>query len=262
MNILLFLPDEDRGFLPAGDPRAVHLSSVLGMKPGDSFDMGIVGGKQGKGRIVSVSGKGIEIAWEPLFTPPPLHPVTLLVGMVRPIMGRRIVRDLCVMGISRVLFFPGDRGEGSYRKSAFYSEAEFMAPLVEGASQGFTTLISDVRVVSSLEEGIGAALSAAAMEAGTADAVDKTDGGITGAGKRGTAAALDNYEAAGPLGVPGPVVLPGILAIGPERGWSAREREFFRGSGFEIAHLGPRVLKAETACVVGTALFLRAAGAL
>ena len=39
------------------------------------------------------------------------------------------------------------------------------------------------------------------------------------------------------------------LAIGPERGWSAKERECMRGYGFMLCHMGPRVLRVETALV-------------
>jgi len=44
------------------------------------------------------------------------------------------------------------------------------------------------------------------------------------------------------------------VAIGPERGWSARERDLLRARGFELVHLGPRVLRTETACVAAVAV--------
>ena len=260
MNIVLFLPGEDPSFLPAGDSRAVHILTVLGMRQGERFDMGVVGGALGKGRIVSASPSGIEIAWEPGPPPRPLSPLTLLVGMVRPIMGRRIVRDLSTIGVCRLLFFPADRGEGSYRGASFYRNVEFLVPLVEGASQGFTTLVPEARVVSSLEEGLALAGSGDAESAGTGKATEA----VGAAGISGAAAgyALDNYEAAFPLGSPGPVHLPAVLAVGPERGWSPRERDLFRDRGFTLSHLGPRVLRTETACVAATVLLLAAAGKL
>lgn len=45
-----------------------------------------------------------------------------------------------------------------------------------------------------------------------------------------------------------------ILASGPEGGWDGEELEMLRASGFLPAHLGPRILRAETAAVVGAAL--------
>ncbi|HKB91619.1 MAG TPA: RsmE family RNA methyltransferase, partial [Opitutaceae bacterium] len=43
-------------------------------------------------------------------------------------------------------------------------------------------------------------------------------------------------------------------AFGPERGWSATERTLLRAHRFTLAHLGTRVLRTETACVVALSL--------
>jgi 16S rRNA (uracil1498-N3)-methyltransferase len=45
-----------------------------------------------------------------------------------------------------------------------------------------------------------------------------------------------------------------MLAIGPEGGFSAEEAELARRCGFELAHLGRRILRAETAAVTALAL--------
>jgi RsmE family RNA methyltransferase len=45
-----------------------------------------------------------------------------------------------------------------------------------------------------------------------------------------------------------------VLAFGPERGWSAAERGLFRRHAFTFAHLGPRVLRTETATLAALAL--------
>jgi RsmE family RNA methyltransferase len=45
-----------------------------------------------------------------------------------------------------------------------------------------------------------------------------------------------------------------VLALGPERGWSASERDLLRAEGFQLVHLGERVLRVETACVAAIAV--------
>ena len=45
-----------------------------------------------------------------------------------------------------------------------------------------------------------------------------------------------------------------MLALGPERGWSARDRDALRSAGFTLVHLGQRVLRLETAVVAATAI--------
>ena len=48
----------------------------------------------------------------------------------------------------------------------------------------------------------------------------------------------------------------GALLIGPEGGWSSRERDELRAAGWRPVGLGPRVLRVETAAVVGAAAVL------
>jgi 16S rRNA (uracil1498-N3)-methyltransferase len=49
--------------------------------------------------------------------------------------------------------------------------------------------------------------------------------------------------------------LPGgcVLAVGPEGGWSPRDREVLRTSGFTGLRLGPRILRTETAGIAAIA---------
>lgn len=51
-----------------------------------------------------------------------------------------------------------------------------------------------------------------------------------------------------------PRATPKLLLIGPEGGWSTREREQILGHGVQILSLGINRLRAETACLVGLAL--------
>jgi RsmE family RNA methyltransferase len=53
-----------------------------------------------------------------------------------------------------------------------------------------------------------------------------------------------------------------VLAIGPERGWSDRERKLLEDSGFLRLSLGERALRTETACVAATVLAMEKIGAM
>ena len=48
-------------------------------------------------------------------------------------------------------------------------------------------------------------------------------------------------------------VLDLVLAIGPEGGWSVRDREALRAAGFDGIRLGPRILRTETAGIAAVA---------
>jgi 16S rRNA (uracil1498-N3)-methyltransferase len=54
----------------------------------------------------------------------------------------------------------------------------------------------------------------------------------------------------------GKIGASGALLAGPEGGWSERERAELRAAGWRAVGLGPRVLRAETAAVVGAAMVL------
>jgi 16S rRNA (uracil1498-N3)-methyltransferase len=47
---------------------------------------------------------------------------------------------------------------------------------------------------------------------------------------------------------------PVLALIGPEGGWTDEELSAARDHGFHTVSLGPAILKAETAAIVGTAL--------
>jgi 16S rRNA (uracil1498-N3)-methyltransferase len=49
-----------------------------------------------------------------------------------------------------------------------------------------------------------------------------------------------------------------VLAVGPEGGWAEDEVAWFREAGWKSASLGPTILRAETAAIVGAALALEA----
>lgn len=53
-----------------------------------------------------------------------------------------------------------------------------------------------------------------------------------------------------------------VVAIGPEGGWSERDRASFAAGGFKSARVGPRILRTETAAATAVALIQAQAGDL
>ncbi len=229
MNLILFESGELDATLPASDPRAVHLLRVLRRGVGDRFDAGVVNGPRGKGTVVSTSSQGLTLAFEPGDTPPPLDPIHLLVALPRPQTARKILHEAAALGVASIRFFRSERGEPGYASSTLWSGGEWRRLLLAGAAQAFDTRLPEVAHFPDLPGAIGA------LPPGC------------------PAIALDNYEAPGRLRPAGGLP-PVVLAFGPERGWSAGERTLLRSGGFGLAHLGPRVLRTETAVVAAVAL--------
>lgn len=63
----------------------------------------------------------------------------------------------------------------------------------------------------------------------------------------GTRLTLDPYGAHRLASLPAPGAAGVIVAIGPEGGWSERDRQLLTGIGFDGLQLGPRILRTETA---------------
>jgi RsmE family RNA methyltransferase len=229
VNLILFDVSEIGQPLPRSDARARHLLTVLRREPGQTFDAGVVNGPRGKGRVVAIAPDAVSLDFSWGTSPPPLPPIVLLIGLPRPQTARDILRDAATMGVSALHFVASERGERSYGQSTLWSSGEWRRHIRQGAEQAFCTWIPEVRHGEALAE------TFASLPAG------------------GTRLLLDNYEAAAPLG--GVKLQPPVtLAVGSERGWTGAERDAFRREGFQLVHLGSRVLRTETACVAALAL--------
>jgi RsmE family RNA methyltransferase len=232
MNLILFEPGEPERPLARSDPRAAHLLEVLRRVPGDTFDAGIVNGPRGKGTLLNLGAEHLELrfVWEAL--PPALPAVTVLLGLPRPQTARKILGEATAVGVEALHFVRTERAEAQYSASTLWSSGEWRRHVVAGAAQAFDTRLPEVSWNRSLAEALALEAEPSTLRL-----------------------ALDNYEAEAPLAA----VEVGAgqrvcLAFGPERGWGPADRTRLRAAGFSLRHLGPRVLRAETALTAALAV--------
>lgn len=234
MNLILFTAAETEGPLARSDPRAQHLLSVLRRAPGGSFDAGLINGPRGKGKIEAEEPDGLRLSFVWGSLPQPLDPLILILGLPRPQTARDLLREATTLGATAIHFVATERSDPNYAASSLWSSGEWRRHCLLGAEQAFDTRIPEVTWTLGLADAIAALSSMTAK------------------------VALDNYEATHALGAcPGLDAMadwPVALALGPERGWGAADRLILRGSGFALAHLGPRVLRSETAMVAGVSI--------
>jgi 16S rRNA (uracil1498-N3)-methyltransferase len=229
VNLVLF--EQPLTSLPLKDPRAIHVLEVLRRQAGDRFDAGVINGPRGKALITAVNADAVVLEFEWEAHPPPLDPITLIVGLPRPQTARDILRDATTLGVTTLHFVRTERTEPGYAQSTLWSTGEWKRHLLAGAEQAFDTRVPEVTFTSTLGE-VVAKLS-----------------------PDNTRIALDNYEASLPLSDwPLAADQPIVLALGAERGWSAAERDLLRNRCFGLAHLGARVLRTETAVVATLAI--------
>ena len=231
VNLILFEPAETTTPLPRNDPRATHILKVLRRRVGDTFDAGLADGPLGKGTLAAIHADTLSLTfcWHQT-PPPPLDPITLIIGLPRPQTARDLLRDAAALGVAELHFVTTDRGESSYAQSTLWSSGEWRHHLLAGAQQAFDTRLPALTHGRTLAEALAAVPPASSR------------------------LALDNYESPTALSQVAALALPVTLALGPERGWSAAERDQLRASGFSLVHLGTRVLRAETAAIAALAI--------
>lgn len=230
VNLLLFEHHETTRPLPRHDPRATHILNVLRRQAGETFDVGLINGPRGKGTLIAAHTTELLLEFSWGAEPPPLDPLTLIVGLPRPQTARKILQEATTLGVAALHFVSTDKSDPNYADSSLWLSGEWRRHLISGAEQAFCTRLPEVTHGRGLPE-IIALLPVA-----------------------GTRLALDNYESSSPLSRIDPAPFHSTLAVGPERGWSAAERDLLRERGFTLAHLGTRVLRVETACVAALAL--------
>lgn len=231
VNLILFEPGETERPLPRSDRRARHIVEVLRREVGDTFDVGLINGPRGKATLLADDGTALalSVAWETNLPAPEL--ITLIVGLPRPQTARDILRDATTLGIAALYFVRTEKGDANYAQSSLWSSDEWRRHVITGAEQAFATRLPEITH--------GQTLAAALATLPTTI----------------TRLALDNYESLTPLSLCDVTRdKPVALAIGGERGWSEAERAALRTNGFVLAHLGPRVLRTETACTVALAI--------
>lgn len=231
MNLILFNADEIVTSLPRADPRARHVLEVLRRKVGDTFDAGVINGPRGKSTLTAIGTDALTLTftWGP--PPPPLDPITLVIGMPRPQTARDILRDVTTLGVAALHFVATEKSEPSYAHSTLWSSGEWRRHALAGAQQAFDTRVPEI----TFGRALGDVLASLASHS--------------------TRLALDNYEASAALSACHATSnIPLVLAIGPERGWTAQDRTTLRDRGFTLAHLGSRVLRTEPACIAAVTL--------
>jgi 16S rRNA (uracil1498-N3)-methyltransferase len=237
MNLMLLTEKEAREGLPLTDARARHLLKTLHIGIGARVHVGIRNSKRGIAVILTTDPRlNFGIRWEESVQT--MLPLDVIVGLPRPQSARKILHDLSSLGARKIRFFRPAKGDPAYATSTLWTTNEWLELVEKGAEQACSALIPEVAHHASLAEAISACPS------------------------NGLRMALDPYEATGPLGAPpkGPRPTSAILAIGPERGWDGAERTTLRDAGFELRHLGDRILRVESACVAGGTLCLSTLG--
>jgi RsmE family RNA methyltransferase len=262
MNMLILDEPEIGQALPRTDPRIQHIRKVLKMGQGDTLLAGITGDqpRTGQARIEAWDNQHMTLSFTPVQSAAELHPITVLLGFPRPIQARRILKDLCSLGVSRIILSGTELGEQSYLQSDFFRQRQFRPALLEGAAQAANPRLPLVETAWSLSKALDRLISGSTNHLNGTYSPDAS--AMAGGSMAGWA--LDPHQAELSLGQMVNATPSGatalILAIGSERGWTMPECRLLAEAGFQFAHLGTRILRTETAALVAVAIVLAGMG--
>ncbi|WP_111413263.1 16S rRNA (uracil(1498)-N(3))-methyltransferase [Billgrantia lactosivorans] len=230
MNLILLTPEEilHERLACLRDPRRLrHLREVHRARVGDSLTLGVTGGGIGRGELTLLSDDEARFALAGLDTPPPpALPLHLVLALPRPRMLARSLEHVTAMGVKQITLLHTRRVEKSYWQSPELDPAKLHQHLVLGLEQARDTVLPEVHLAKGFRPFVEDRLPAL-LE-----------------GRRGLVA-----HPGMPQACPTGLSEPAVLFIGPEGGFIPFEVERLLAAGCQGIHLGPRILRVETAVV-------------
>ncbi|WP_422446356.1 16S rRNA (uracil(1498)-N(3))-methyltransferase [Endozoicomonas sp. ALB091] len=201
-----------------------HVLDVHQASEGDVLRVGLVNGKMGTGKITHLSSEIMRLEVELTMPPPPALPLTVLLALPRPKMLKRSLQHLTALGVKKIILMNSYRVEKSFWQSPWLSPGKVREQLILGLEQARDTIMPEVILEKRFKPFVEDRLPTLV------------------AGKLGLVAH--------PLGgesCPHQISRPAVLAIGPEGGFIDYEVDKLAQAGFQRIHLGPRILRVETA---------------
>ncbi|MGF2687780.1 16S rRNA (uracil(1498)-N(3))-methyltransferase [Marinobacter sp. DUT-3] len=229
MNLALLFEEDfvaaDRAVLCGR--RLSHLHEVLRVAEGDLIPVGRVNGDIGTGRVLSLTDAQADILVKLSEPPPSPLPLTLVLAMPRPKMFRRVLQTCATLGVKDIWLINSYKVEKSFWQTPWLSEDNLRENMALGLEQARDTLLPTVHIRKLFKPFVEDELPALL---------------------RGKRALVAHPGTATPC----PVHLdqPVALCVGPEGGFTPYEVGKLEEAGCESVHLGPRILRVETAVPV------------
>jgi RsmE family RNA methyltransferase len=229
VNLLLLESHEldDSGRARIRGRRAEHIRDVLGAAPGRSLRAGVLGGGLGPAIVDAIDEDSVTLSVTIDAPPPPRGDDLLLLAIPRPKVLSRALEHATALGFGHIVLVRAWFSDKSHLDSHALQEDFLSARILAGLEQSERTLPPTIEIEPRFRP----------------FAEDRLHARITN-----HLAVLADPSATADVATlePGPAQ-PLALAIGPERGFNAFERDLLAAQGFVPAHSGPHPLRVETA---------------
>ncbi|MFB9869082.1 16S rRNA (uracil(1498)-N(3))-methyltransferase [Vreelandella sulfidaeris] len=228
MNLILLDPNDltDDGHICITDPRRLtHLRDVHRSAPGDLLTVGVTNGAMGKAMLKDITSERAYFKLESLDeAPPPPLPVHLVLALPRPRMLARTLEHVTALGVKEITLLHTKRVEKSYWQSPELRADKIHQHLVLGLEQARDTQLPTVTLSKGFRPFLDQQLP---------DLLSQRRGLVAHPGM--------------PNPCPRDIAVPTLLLVGPEGGFIPWEVDQLLAAGCEGMHLGPRILRVETA---------------
>ena len=227
MNVILLSPQDllsdNRACIK--NPRQIeHIKNVHGAVSGDQLKVGLIGGNLGSGLITEFSNDTIYLDLDLQQAPPNALPLTLVLGLPRPKMMRRILQTIATLGVKQLHLINSYRVEKSYWQTPFLEAESIHDQLILGLEQGYDTLLPEVHLHKRFKPFVEDELPAIIADTRALVAHPYTE-----------------------TACPCQIDYSLTLAVGPEGGFIPYEIDLLEKCGFDAVHLGERIMRVETA---------------
>lgn len=211
------------------DPRRIrHLREVHRATVGESYTVGLADANIGQGILthLDVDQAVLDVTLDT--RPPPTLPLHIVLALPRPRMLARTLENIAALGVKHITLLNTRRVEKSYWQSPELREDKIRHHLALGLEQARDTIWPEVQLAPLFKPFVEDLLPQL----------------LTG---RQGLLAHPHTETECPRALS--LETPTLLAIGPEGGFIPFEVEQLIAAGLAPVHLGPRILRVETAVV-------------
>lgn len=225
MNIVLFHKHEcELNQVTLTDYRAQHILSVIKPTLGDHLRVGEINGQVGTGEVIKLTNQSLTLRIRLLSNPPQAMPVTLVLALPRPQMLKRVVQTVATLGVKSLWLVASRRVEKSYWQSPELTPEKLNKHLMLGLEQAGDTVLPKIEQYPRTSE----------WQQTLPSLLSNTQGIIAhpSAGHH-----IKEYTANHHT----------TIFIGPEGGWLNHEVETLMQAGIRAYHIGPRILRVDTA---------------
>ncbi|WP_346795375.1 16S rRNA (uracil(1498)-N(3))-methyltransferase [Halomonas sp. Bachu 37] len=235
MNLILIDPNDYQtsGAIRITDPRRLrHLHEVHRASIGDCLSVGIQGGNMGTAILTRLDDQAAHFELQALEQAPPAPlPVHLVLALPRPRMLARTLEHVTALGVKQLTLLNTQRVEKSYWQSPELREEKIRQHLILGLEQARDTQLPEITLAKGFRPFVEDRLP---------ELLAQRNGLVAHPGM--------------PQACPRGVSESTLLLVGPEGGFIPWEVEQLLQAGCAGIHMGPRILRVETAV---TALLAR-----